>query len=273
MSEKVLDVMKKHLESAEKYIEALDNASSVADCVAAMKQCSSEVKSQYQDLQDISEEYNKLMLTRKANDELKTVSEKTGDCFGRKSVEMMPKIAVYMADADFITAQKELDDVLINNPLFNGLVPDDSALLDVANSLASTMHSMSEKMHVESEGVKENDIAELERILSEFDASAKRFNKNLSKSNTARKAVESCDIFVDSVKKLLPAMNTVAGSMRLLMAKGELPENVSDISKSLKETLSKELSEIIKEKQDIMQEQKVQKSVKKLGELLESMPF
>lgn len=272
MNDRVLAVMTAHLNYAEKYIESLGAAASVDDCVKAMKTCASEVKAQYPDLEEICGVYQNLMLTG-ASDELRLISEKTGDCLGRKAVELMPKIAQFMADDEYVAAQKELDDVLMNNPLFGGYVSDDSHIAEVAQGFAGIMTQMTEKLHAETTEVSAEDAEKIEHILEKLTASAAAFNSSLSFAKTSRKAVEACDMFVASLNRLMPDMTDSAEAMRLMTAKGDIPQNIVALSKKLSDILGAELKEIIKEKQEIMQEQKVKKAVKKLGDLLEKLPF
>lgn len=269
MSVNVLTVMKKHLKSAEKYIKAMQEAETADEYIIAMKTCASEVRAQYKDFEAVSDEYNSLMVLSTATDELKEVSRRTGDCFGSMTVDLLPKMAVYMNDEAFVKAQRELDDALMGNPLFSGGM-DDSAMVEVAKSFASTMGAVAEKLHAETEEINSDGVL---TVLQEFDSLAKRYNNAVIKADTARKFVTANDAFVSAVKKLIPQMNDVANDMRLLAAKGNMPEDIDSVSKSLRTVLGDELKEILKDKRELMADMKVQKSVSKLGNVLNSLPF
>lgn len=273
MSGQVLKVMKQHLKIAEKYISDLEEADSKESFMKAMKSCGEKIKKQYPDLEAISEEYNTLMVLNTASDELKNISNAVGDCFGRKSTVMIVKTAAYLAHDDFREAQAELDNILTQNPLFGGNIPDDKALMQVSESFASSMNSMAEKLHLETSEADMTALDKIESILKDFDALADKFAASVKKADTARKLVNSVESFVTSVKKLIPEMQKVAEPMRIMMAQKLLPEQVSDISKHLRKTLGTELPEILRDKREFMAEPKVKKAVYKLGEIVGSLPF
>jgi hypothetical protein len=273
MSAKVTEVIKRHYESAVRYAEAMESAKDKQDYISAMKTCAKEVKAQYEELQSICEEYAEMMALGTADEELKKMAQETGDCFGVRISRIYSKMALFLTDAEFKKSEQELYQVLTENPLFMGAMEDDGNLDFVAQSFAGSVNAMAEKLNAETTEVSEENVAELEAVLKEFDSLAKRYAVALEKADTVRKFVTANDLFVEAVKKLIPRMNTVADAMRLLVAKNALPEAVSEAGKSLRNTLGKELGVILKEKRDLMTDAKVKKSVEKIGKLLESLPF
>ncbi len=60
MNSKTTQIMKEHLQIAENYIEALKTAESKKkDMMQAMKTCEEAVKAQYEDLEEIADDYCK----------------------------------------------------------------------------------------------------------------------------------------------------------------------------------------------------------------------
>lgn len=273
MSANVTDVIRHHHETAEKYAAAMEAAREKHEFISAMKSCAEEVKAQYGELEAVSEAYAELMTLGKASAELREMAEKTGDCFGRRISNIYSRTAQFLTDTEFKKAEQELYNVLTDNPLFMGAMERDGNFDAVAQSFASSVNAMAEKLNAETTAVSDEKVAELEAVLREFDSLAKRYAAALEKAETVRKFVNANELFVEAVKKLIPRMTTVADTMRLLSAKNTLPESVSEAGKSLRNTLGKELGEILKDKRDLMTDAKVKKSVEKIGKLLESLPF
>lgn len=272
MSEKVLQVMKQHLKIAEQYIEELEKAGSKADFIAAMSTCADNIKQQYPDLEAVTEEFNTLMVLGTADTELKEISRAAGDCFGRRTVDMFKRMAPFMGDAEFQGAQRNLDEVLNGNPLFCGAA-DDSAMREISANFANAVNAMAEKLHFETAETDENAAEAIEAVLKQFDDLAKRYAAAIKKADTSRKFVTANDAFVNGVKNLIPEMNRLKDAMKALAAQKLVPAGVTELSKSLGRTLGKELTEILRDKRELMNEPKVKKSVSKLGEILESVPF
>ena len=273
MSEKTAKVMNKHLKTAEKYISELQEATDKSGIISAMKKCAADIRKQYPELEEVADEFNTLMVTNQATEEIKIASMKTGECFGRRTVELLPKMAPYMADDDYRAAQAELDSALNDNPLFKGAMQDDKALLEVSHTFATAMNSMAEKLHLETA---ETDLSlkdEIVSVISDFDALSKRFAAAVEKADTSRKLVTAIDGFVAAVKKMTDRMNAVAEPMRIMSAQKLLPDTVTELLKSIGQTLGKELTVILKDKTELMGEPKVKKAVGKLGDILESVPF
>jgi len=273
MSANVTEVMKRHHETAEKYAAAMESAREKQEFISAMKICAQEVRAQYEDLEAVSTKYAELMTLGTASAELREMAERTGDCFGKRISNIYSKTAMFFTDAEFKKAEQELYQVLTENPLFMGAMEQDGNFDEVAKSFAGSVNAMAEKLNAETSEASEEQVAELESVLKEFDELAKRYAAALQKAETVRKFVNANELFVDAVKKLVPRMTAVADTMRLLSAKNALPQSVSEAGKSLRNTLGKELSEILKDKRDLMTDVKVKKSVEKIGKLLETLPF
>ncbi len=273
MSDKITRIMKEHQKIAEKYIDDLKKADTKAGYISAMNSCADSIKKQYPDLESISDEFNTLMVTNQASEEIKNASMTAGACFGIRSVEIYPRMAPHMGDEDFRAAQMNLDGVLNANPLFGGQMGDDKALNEVSHTFASAMNSMAEKLHLETAEADTSAIGEIETIMTEFDSLAKRFAAAVEKADTSRKFVTAVDGFVNAVNKMIPRMKELSEPMKVLMAQKLLPEKIKEISGSIGQTLGKDLTEILKDKRELMAEPKVKKAVSKLGSMLESIPF
>lgn len=273
MSANVEKVMTRHHEIAERYALAMENAEDKSACIAAMNACAKEVKAQYADLENISSEYTELMTLGTASEELKEMVEHTGKCFGSRIAAVYPKMAMFLSDEDFRKAHTELDIVLSGNPLFGGAMEQDGTFDEVAKSFAHSVNSMAEKLNAEVSEADDSKISELEAVFTEFDSLAKRYKAAVEKADTTKKFVKANDLFVEAVRKLIPRMKDVADTMRLLSAKRAVPESVAEAGKSLRNTLGKELKEVLQDKRDLMADMKVKKSVEKLGKLLETLPF
>ncbi len=68
-------------------------------------------------------------------------------------------------------------------------------------------------------------------------------------------------------------MKSLADEIKLIMIRPDKPEAITTAAESLKENLGDRLKDVIKEKETLMNEQKVSKSVGKLGAILNEVPF
>lgn len=271
MSDRTVDVMKKHLLIAEKYIKDIENAKSKQDFMDAMEKCSNEVKNQYTDLEEIEEDYCRRIT--EGDTELKEISARVGEIFGQKITKHYTKMAPYMADQSFMEAMGNIDIVIGNNPLFGTNEFGADIAVEVSKTIAGSLDGIATKMIADSTDPEEAVLRDLTDILNRFLDLSRRYVAKMTEAGTARKIVTATDSFVDAVKKLVPEMKKHADQIKLILAKKEKPEQIAKLSEELRKVLGTELQQAMKEKQELINDQKVQKSVAKLGSVLSEIPF
>jgi len=272
MSTKTLETMQKHLELVEQYIKGLDKAVDKNECISAMNTCRDGILALYKDMEAVAPEFKEIMKSS-AKHEVKEISEKIGDLLSKKIIEFYPKTGIFLAETDYQKAQAELDGAISNSPLFGDNSMDDQVAIEVSKSFASTMDKMATQLEAETAASDEGTVSEVIEMMEVFKAYSERYVESMKTSNSARKIVMSTDKFVDSVKKMLPDMNKHVHAIQVLMAKKDKPEQIVKIGEELKSILGEQLSTVIKDKEELLDDHKVKKSVGKLGQLLQQIPF
>jgi len=272
MSNKTTKIMKEHLQIAEKYISDMNNAKSKKDFMNAMQTCETAVKAQYEDLEDIADDFC-TKITNKSDKELSGISERIGEIFGQEITKLYVKMAPYMAEPDFMGALGSLDIVVGSNPLFGANEFGADIATEVSKTIAGTMDGMATKMMADSTPTDEKTIIAVTDLMNNFLQLSQRYVERMKAATTGRKIVTATNGFVDSVKKLIPEMKIQADHIRFIMAKNEKPEGIIKAADELKQTLGDDLKAVLKDKAELMQDQKVQKSVSKLGAILNEVPF
>lgn len=270
--DRTTEVMRLHLEYAEKYIKEMEKAQTKEDIMEAVNRCSLAVKNQYPDLEEIAEDYCR-KITEKSDPELAEISTRVGEIYGKEVTAFYGKMGRFMADADFMETFSNFDIVIGNNPLFGTNEFGSDVAVEVSKTIAGSMDSLAAKMMADSTDVDEAVILELEKIMESFLDLSKRYVAKMSEVTTGRKAVTATDAFVSGIKRLVPEMKKYADMLKLLMAGDKKPEKIIKLAAELNKTLGDELKNVMQDKQDIIAEQKVQKAVGRLGSILNEVPF
>jgi len=271
MSNRTLEVMQEHLQIAEKYISELKKAESKEEFLNAMRRCIKSVHEQYPALEEISDDYAEKI--GKADKELKEISVRVGDIYGKQVTSLYGKMGAYMADKDFMEVLSTLDKVIGNNPLFGVSEFGEEVARQVSESIAGSLNEVAAKIMADSTETDEVVLADITSLMDEFCSLSKRYVMKLAESNTARKIVTATDSYVSGIKKMIPEMKRNADQLKLIMSRNEKPEELIKLSEELKKTLGDDLKAVMKDKDEIFSDQKVQKSVSKLGTVLSDVPF
>lgn len=270
MSEKTLEVMQEQLKFAEKYIEDLSEAETKAEFIKAINTCKDSIQNQYEDLEQIADDY---CARAKSDKDLDAISNRIGHLLGKEVTKFYGKMGTFMADADFMEAFAQLDIVVGNNPLFGVNQFGGDVAAEVSKTIAGSMDNIATKIISETTETSEETTENIIRIMNDFLQLSKRYVGKMSEANTGRKAVMATDAFVNSIKKMIPEMKDHTDQLKLIMARPDKPKQVTDIADELKKTLGDDFKEVMKDKEEIIKEQKVQKAVSKLGAILNEVPF
>jgi len=270
MSDMTLRIMQEQLKIAEQYISDLEAASGKEELMLAINTCSKNIKDQYEDLEKIADDF----CTRFADDaELKTTSTKIGKLLGHDVTKYYGKMGPYMADADFMEAFANFDIVVGNNPLFGVNEFGADVASNVSHAIAGSMDSVATHMLAETTEITDETIDGILTVMNDFLSLSKRYVERMQEASTARKAVEATDAFVSNIKKQIPEMKKYSDTLKLIMAKKDKPEAIMKAADELKKTLGDDLKAVMRDKDKILNEQKVQKAVSKLGTVLNEVPF
>ncbi|PLX66644.1 MAG: hypothetical protein C0602_11275 [Denitrovibrio sp.] len=272
MSDNTKKVMKEHLQIAENYINALDTAESKKDLINAINTCKKEILAQYKDLEEISEDFYE-KITGKKDKELFEISDRVGNIFSKEVTAYYVKMGPYMADQDFMAAFAEFDQIIGSNPLFGQNEFGQDIAAKVSTAIAGEMDSMATRMMADSSETDENIVTEIAELMNRFLDISKRYIAKLDEAVTARKVVTATDGYVNAITKMIPEMKAQADQLKLIMARNDKPAQITNAADELKRVLGDDLKEVMKNKQELFNEQKVQKSVSKLGDILNKVPF
>ncbi len=202
MNSKTTQIMKEHLQIAENYIEALKTAESKKDMMQAMKTCEEAVKAQYEDLEEIADDYCK-KITEGSDKELSDISKKIGDIYGKEITKLYVKMAPYMAEPDFMEALGSIDIVVGSNPLFGANEFGADIATEVSKTIAGGMDNMAAKMMSETKETSEETLNAVVAIMENFASLSERYVERMSAATTSRKIVNATDSFVDAIKKMI----------------------------------------------------------------------
>lgn len=272
MSNRTTDVMQEHLLIAESYKKGLEEAKSKADFINVITTCKDKISAQYKDLEEIADDYSDKILNNK-DKELKELSEKVGSIFGKETTAYYGKMGPYMADPDFMKAFTEFDQIIGSNPLFGQSQFGQDVAVEVSKAIAGSLDGAAVKMMAETDDTNEVTVATIAEIMDSFLGLSKRYVAKMDEANTARKIVTATDSYVNAISKMVPEMRSHTDTLRLLMAKDEKPQQIVKIADELKVTLGDDLKRVMQNKEELISDKKVQKSVAKLGEILQKVPF
>lgn len=268
--DKTLDVMKHHLHIVEKYIDELQQAEGKKAIMNAINSCSKSIHEQYGDLEEIADDFCARV---KDDKELNAISKRIGDILSGETTKHYGKMGPFMADRDFMEVFSNFDIVVGNNPLFGVNEFGADVAADVSKAIAGSMDGIATKMIADTTDIEDDVLAGISGVMESFLDISKKYVAKMNDANTARKAVTATDAFVAAIKKQIPEMKKYSDQLKLVMAKDEKPENILNMAEELKKTLGDDLKAVMQEKSEIISEQKVQKSVSKLGAVLSEVPF
>lgn len=271
MSDKTVQVMKEHLLIAEEYIKALKAAETKKEMLNAMNRCTEAVKRQYPDLEEISDDYGARI--HKGDKELKEISVRVGDIYGKEITGLYGKMGRFMADSDFMEALGSIDIVIGSNPLFGANEFGADVAVEVSKTIAGSLDAMATKMIADTTETGEDTLNEIAGMMEGLLDLSKRYVARVNEAGTARKVVTATEAFVDAIRKLVPQMRKHADQLKLIMAKDNKPEKLMRLSAELSKVLGDQLKQAMRDKEELFREQKVQKAVAKLGEVLNEVPF
>ncbi|ADD67779.1 hypothetical protein Dacet_1003 [Denitrovibrio acetiphilus DSM 12809] len=270
MNDKTIRIMQEQLVIVEKYMKDLEEASDKKTLMEAISTCSHSIKSQYPDLEDIADDYCDRSQT---DEELKRISDTIGKLLSTEVTKFYGKMGQYMADSDFMETFAEFDIVVGNNPLFGVNQFGGDVAAEVSKSIAGGLDGMATQMIADSTEIDESSIKGITNVMDSFLGLSQRYVAKMQEASTARKAVTATDAFVSSIKKMIPEMKQHSDQLKLLMAKKEKPEQILNMAESLRKTLGDDLKAVMKDKEELLADHKVQKSVSKLGAVLNEVPF
>jgi len=240
--------------------------------LAAMKKCEEAVKAQYPVLEEITDDYC-TKITEGTDPELTDISKQIGALYGEEITKLYVKMAPYMAEPAFMEALGSIDIVVGNNPLFGVNQFGADVAIEVSKTMAGGMDQMAMKMMSETEMTSDETMNAVISLMANFASFSERYVDRMSAATTSRKIVNATDSFVDAIKKMIPEMKSLADQIKLIMMRPDKPEEITKYSDILKQKLGDDLKAVIKEKEELMNEQKVSKSVGKLGAILNEVPF
>jgi len=270
MSDKTLSIMNEQLIIVEKYISDLDAAADKQEMMKAINTCSESIKKQYDDLEEIAEDFCSRVKTDK---ELSAVSDRIGNLLSKEVTKFYGKMGQFMADPDFMETFSNFDIVVGNNPLFGVNQFGGDVAANVSHAMAGGMDDLAMKMMADSTEI-DTDVEEsIAAVMNDFLALSKRYVDRMREATTSRKAVTATDSFVSAIKRQIPEMKKHSDQFKLIMRKPVQPKAITEAAEELKKTLGDDLKEVMKDKNEILQEQKVQKAVSKLGAILNEVPF
>lgn len=272
MSDRTLDVMKEHLHIAETYIKSMKNAESKTDFMSAIDTCRNSILKQYSDLEEIADDYTDKILGKK-DQELHRISCRVGDIFGKEVTVLYGKMAPYMADEDFMHSFAEFDRIIGSNPLFGKNEFGHDVAVQVSKAMAGSMDGIAARMMADSSDTDEESLEKITDVMQRFLDLSRKYVTRMDDASTPKKAVTATDSYVSSIEKMIPEMKACADNIRLIMAKKDKPRQITDIADELKNVLGENLKDVMKNKQELLSEKKVQKSVGKLGDILNKVPF
>lgn len=270
MSDMTLRVMQEQLKIAEQYITDLEAASGKDELMKAINTCSLSIKNQYEDLENIADDYCERF---PKDEELRRLSTKIGQLLGSEVTKYYGKMGPYMADKEFMGAFANFDIIVGNNPLFGVNEFGGDVAANVSKAMAGSMDSVATQILAETTENDEETVNGIIEVMNNFLDLSKRYVEKMKSASTARKIVEATDAFVSNIKKQIPEMKKYSDSLKIIMAKQEKPAEITKAAEELKQTLGDDLKAVMQDKSDLLQEQKVQKSVGKLGEILSEVPF
>lgn len=274
MNSNTLEVMKKHLEASESYIEKLKKVESAENYCEIMKWFIAEVKGQYTELAEITEDYNASMFCDSPNPDLAGVGNRLSEVHTKEFHALMPKLGAYMGNPDVLRLMAEVDKVLFELPIFeNRGVETSTMMTDLASGLAKTMTSSMESMNAKSTDISTIDTDNILMIITSCADSSEVFLNEFKSAKKVKAMVASIDKFVDMIKKLTPSMKNIAEDYKILTLRKAVPANISAQAKRMADTLGKDLKEAIHAQSELMAEEKVSRSVQKLGKILPNIPF
>jgi len=274
MSDKTIDVMKEHLLIAEDYISEMNKAESKTDYINAMKSCTARVKAQYGDLEEVAEDFTaRAMSPEGSEQELKKISAQAGDIYTKKVSALYSKMGVHMGDPDFLEAMEELDKALMNNPLFGESDGLHEAAKEISEGFALAIDGMTKKIHAETTVTEAETLNKIIDMMNSFLKLSENYVSKMQNAVTARKAVTATDNFVNSVKKMIPEMESCKDEIKVMMMRDKKPDEIIETGQKLGKVLGEDLKEAMKDKQEILADHKVKKSVSRLGEILNKVPF
>jgi ATP-dependent DNA ligase len=271
MSDKTISVMRKHLDIAEKFLKNLRKAQTKNEMMGCFISCREAVKDQYPELEEIADDFCTRITEKDA--ELSEISRRVGDIFGTEITKLYGKMGKYMADQDFLEAQAQFDIVIGNNPLFGVNQFGGDVAAEVSKTIAGSIDGMATMMMAESTETSEDKMAQIVSLMQEFHDLSERYVARMITSDTASKISAATDAYVTAVKKLIPKMNTHKDELKLINARKEKPAKLTELSEGMRQILGVQLRDAMQNRQELLSDKKVQKSVQKLSTLLTQIPY